>query len=134
MRRELTYEEFLGQKLELRLHLHAAGYAKRLDRNDEIGIQREVYTPGSYFEWGEPEVSYFIDGDPREFERPADLYVGYMENVCGAAEGPHIAGEGMGFTREDLRAVYLAEAKAWHLAGDENKTWLYLIFWAMYAE
>jgi len=87
-RTELTYAEFCSLPFKYRLGTNGDWGASRLYRNDEHGLQQEVHTKRKkagdiYSGWKPGVVSYFIDGDPREFKCVADLYVAYMEKVCG---------------------------------------------------
>jgi hypothetical protein len=36
--------------------------------------------------WGTGSVYYFLDGDPRQFDAIDQVYVAYMEKVCGVKE------------------------------------------------
>lgn len=88
---ELTFEEFCAQPLQYRFGITGDMSARRLYRNDDLGIQKEVHTqrvrPGDiYSGWKDGVVSYFVDGDPREFTTVDGLYVGWMEKVCGIEE------------------------------------------------
>ena len=83
MRTELTFEEFCLLPLEYKGGITFDRGARRMYRNDAHGIQREVHTPCRRGEWGDGQVSYFLDGDEREFKTAAELYVAYMEAVCG---------------------------------------------------
>jgi len=88
---ELTFEEFCAQPL-----LYAGGIsgdygAHRAYRNDELRIQKEVVTKRKrygdmYSEWDKGETYYFLDGDPRTFNNGAELYVAWMEKICGVEE------------------------------------------------
>ncbi len=85
---ELTYEEFCQQPMQYTLGMSGDAGAQRMYRNEALGIQRELYTKRRrhgdiYSGWHDGEVTYFLDGDPREFKNVAELYVAYMEKVCG---------------------------------------------------
>ena len=87
-RTELTYEEFCALPLDYVLGMSGDKGARRMYRNDAHGIQREVHTKRKragdiYSGWKDAETAYFLDGDPREFSTAAELYVAYMEAVCG---------------------------------------------------
>lgn len=85
---ELTFEELCGQPLEYRMGMSGDKGARRLYRNDALGIQKEVFTPRNprTMEWGEGEAYYFVDGDPEEYRTVADLYVAWMAKLCGMWE------------------------------------------------
>ena len=59
--------------------------AQRLYRNDQHGVQKEVYTPRNpaTCEWGAGKAYFFLDGDGRTFDTSDQCYVAYMEKVCG---------------------------------------------------
>ena len=82
---ELTFEEFCQLPLLYYTGISFERGAQRLYRNDDHGIQKEVFTTRSplTLQWGEGKAYYFVDGDPRQFETVADCYVAYMEKVCG---------------------------------------------------
>jgi hypothetical protein len=88
---ELTFEEFCQVPLTYHLGMTGDWGAQRAYRNNELGIQREMYTKRKrhgdiYSGWKEPEVSYFLDGDPREFKSSAELYEAWMAKVCGVEQ------------------------------------------------
>ena len=85
---ELTFEEFCNKPLQYVLGFIGDAGAKRLYRNEELKIQKEVHTKRKikgdiYSGWKEPVIAYFLDGDDREFQTVDQLYVAYMEKVCG---------------------------------------------------
>lgn len=87
-REELTFEEFGRMPLTYTIGMTGDVEAQRMYRNEELGVQKEVYTKrlvagDIYSGWHDGEVYYYLDGDDRQFRTVADLYVGYMENVCG---------------------------------------------------
>ncbi len=87
---ELTYDEFTRLPLQYMLGVTGDFGAHRVYRNDEVGVQKETITrrerPGDiYGGWKEPQVSFFLDGDPREFRNAAECYEAYMALVCKEA-------------------------------------------------
>ena len=85
---ELTFDEFCQQPLTYMLGMSGDWGARRLYRNNELGVQKEVHTKRKrhgdiYSGWQEGQVSYFLDGDPREFKSSAELYEAWMAKVCG---------------------------------------------------
>jgi hypothetical protein len=89
---ELTYEEFCEKPLLYTMGLSGDWGAQRLYRNEELGIQKETRTErlrhgDIYGGWHDSVVAFFVDGDPREFRTSADLYVAWMEKVCGMPRG-----------------------------------------------
>ena len=87
-RPELTYEEFCELQFAYTLGMTFDWGAHRMYRNEDHGLQMEHVTkrkrPGDiYSGWQEQQTAYFLDGDPREFKTPDQLYVAYMEKVCG---------------------------------------------------
>lgn len=89
---ELTYEEFCKKPLTYTLGTAGDWGAHRAYRNEELGIQKETATKRRvygdiYGGWRASEVYFFVDGDPRQFRTVADLYVAWMEKVCGMPRG-----------------------------------------------
>lgn len=87
-RPQLTFEEFCQLPLQYTLGFSGDGGAQRMYRNEEIGLQKEVHTKRKhhgdiYGGWCDPVVAYFLDGDERKFDTPIQVYVAYMEKVCG---------------------------------------------------
>lgn len=61
---------------QFKISVSGSKYHSRLYRGmyKGKGVQHEIHTPViGYFEFGEPEHYFFIDGDPREFRTEADL-------------------------------------------------------------
>jgi hypothetical protein len=90
-RAELTYEEFTSLPMQYTLGMTGNWGAQRMYRNERFGVQKEVVTeretPGDlYGGWKEPKVSFFLDGDPREFSNSAECYEAYMALVCKMEE------------------------------------------------
>lgn len=85
---ELTFEEFCQQPFKYTLGMTGDAGAHRMYRNDDLGVQKEVYTKRSrygdiYGGWGDTEVYFFLDGDPAEYRCAAEVYVAWMAKVCG---------------------------------------------------
>ena len=85
---ELTYAEFCELPLLYTLGMRFDWGAHRQYRNDEHGFCVEVVTKQAvygdiYSGWKPGERAYFLDGDDREFKTVDQLYVAYMEKVCG---------------------------------------------------
>ncbi len=87
-REELTFEEFCALPLQYALGMNGDWGARRLYRNDSIGLQKEVHTQrvrkgDIYSGWRESVVAFFLDGDDRQFDTVDQVYVAYMEKACG---------------------------------------------------
>jgi len=85
---ELTYEEFCQLPFVYTTGLSFDWGAQRMYRNEDFGLQIEVVTKRKHYGdiyggWKKEKRSYYIDADPREFATIDQLYVAYMENVCG---------------------------------------------------
>ena len=90
---ELTYEEFCALPLEYGMGMSTASGAQRLYRNEQIKLQKEVHTSRKRYDdiyggWKEQTITFFLDGDVRQFDTLEDVYVAYMEKVCGFKEQP----------------------------------------------
>lgn len=88
MTQELTYEEFCALEFRYTLGMTFDWGAQRAYRNEQHGIQMEYVTKRRrygdiYSGWKEQDTSYFLDGDEREFKTPDQVYLAYMEKVCG---------------------------------------------------
>lgn len=63
-------KELANIKWHFRCHMNFANEGQLLYRNDELGIQMEIYTPKKYGyvdETKKPKRYYFIDNDKRTF-------------------------------------------------------------------
>ena len=88
---ELTYVEFCLIPFEYRFGVSGDWGAQRSYRNDEFGVWMSVNTKRKrygdiYSGWKDGVMTFTLDGDEREFKTTADLYVAYMEKVCGVKE------------------------------------------------
>lgn len=89
-RPELTYEEFCELQFTYTLGVNYDWGAQRVYRNEDCGVQMEHVTKRNrhgdiYSGWQEQQTAYFLDGDERQFNEPDQVYVAYMEKVCGVA-------------------------------------------------
>ena len=82
----MTYEEFCKLPLEYRLGLRGERSAQRMYRNDAHGVQKEVVTPYNpgRMTWGTPKVSFFLDGDKREFLTAKDCWEAKQMEIFNA--------------------------------------------------
>jgi len=82
--KELTFEEFCALPMELGLHISGdkEHYLHRYNR--ETNINKVVITPkkknGGF---GKPSTIYYIPNDPVNYLTADQVYVAYMEQVCG---------------------------------------------------
>ena len=86
--KELTFAEFCELPMQYTLGFNFDTHAQRMYRNDKHGLQKEVFTKRNVRmdSWGTGSVYYFLDGDPRQFDTIDQVYVAYMEKVCGVKE------------------------------------------------
>jgi len=87
-RPELTFEEFCSLPMTYTVGVTFDWGAQRMYRNDEIGLQKELTTKRKrkgdiYSGWHEGKAAYFLDDDERQFDTPDQVYLAYMEKVCG---------------------------------------------------
>jgi hypothetical protein len=81
---ELTYEEFCKLPFIYKFGFTYEWGACRVYRNEEHGLQKEYVTKRNrHDEWPGQQTSLFMDSDDREFKTSDQLYVAYMEKVCG---------------------------------------------------
>ena len=85
IRIEFTFEEFCNLPLTYTQGITTTNYAIRHYKNQTYNIVKEVLTPykSRLGEWGQPIVFYFMPDDKRNFMTIDQLYVAYMEKVCG---------------------------------------------------
>lgn len=86
--KELTYEEFCELPMTYVLGTTGDWGAHRAYRNDECKLQREVVTKRKrhgdiYGGWKDGEIYYYLDGDQNTYRTTDQVYVAYMEKVCG---------------------------------------------------
>jgi hypothetical protein len=81
---ELTFEEFCAQPLDLVMHISGEKehYLHRFART--VGVSKIVITRvGKYGGFGKSYTTYYLEGDKRNFTEPDQVYLAYMEKVCG---------------------------------------------------
>ena len=84
--KEYTFEEFC--KLPMTMSMHISGskehYLHRFQR--ETNVNKVVVTPvKKNGEFGKASVIYYLPADPRTFDTADQVYVAYMEKVCGVS-------------------------------------------------
>ena len=89
--KELTFAEFCYLPLQYTIGMTFDWGAIRMHRNNDIGLQVETVTKRKkkgdiYSGWQKEERAFFLDGDDRQFDTPDQVYVAYMEKVCGIGE------------------------------------------------
>ena len=83
---ELTFEEFCA--LPMRLVMHISGEKEHYlhSCNDDVGVSRLVVTRvKKNGEFGKSHSSYLLTSDERVFLTADQVYLAYMERVCGVA-------------------------------------------------
>jgi hypothetical protein len=84
MNKELTFEEFCALPMELGLHISAEKEHYMHRYNRETNVNKVVITPvkknGCF---GNPVAFYYFPNDPRTFHAADQVYLAYMEQVCG---------------------------------------------------
>jgi hypothetical protein len=88
---ELTYEEFCALPLQYTMGMTTATGAFRMYRNEQFKIQKEVNTKRKRFDdiyggWEKQTIAFFLDGDGRQFDTLEQVYMAYMQKVCGIEE------------------------------------------------
>lgn len=88
---QLTYEEFCALPLQYTMGMTRASGSYRMYRNEQFKIQKEVETKRKvyndiYSGWGKQTIAFFLDGDARQFDTLEEVYVAYMQKVCGIEE------------------------------------------------
>lgn len=84
LRPELTFEEFCALPMQLSMHISGSRehYLHRF--NPSTGVNKVVVTPiRKNGEFGKPVCFYYLPEDKRTFHSADQVYVAYMEIVCG---------------------------------------------------
>jgi len=84
LRPEYTFEEFCALPMTLSMHISGDNehYLHRF--NPSTGVNKIVITPvKKNREFGKPKVFYYLPDDNRTFHTADEVYVAYMEIVCG---------------------------------------------------
>lgn len=82
--KELTFEEFCAQPLQLVMHISGEKEHYLHRHASTVGVSKFVITRvkrGGGF--GKSYVTYVLKDDDRVFKEPDQVYVAYMERVCG---------------------------------------------------
>ena len=82
--KQLTFEEFCSQPMQLVLHLSAEKEHYLHRHAPTVGVSKIVITrvkkTGGF---GKSYVTYILKGDERVFKEADQVYLAYMEKVCG---------------------------------------------------
>lgn len=82
--KELTFEEFCAQPLELVMHISGEKEHYLHRHAKSVGVSKFVITrvkkTGGF---GKTYVTYILKDDDRVFNEPDQVYLAYMERVCG---------------------------------------------------
>jgi hypothetical protein len=86
--KELTFEEFCKLPLNYWMGFQFDWGAHRVHRNDKVGLQVETFAHRKrkgdiYSGWKKEKKFFFLDNDARQFDTIDQVYVAYMEKVCG---------------------------------------------------
>lgn len=82
--KELTFEEFCAQPMQLVMHLNCEKEHYLHRANVEIGVSKIVITRvNKHCGFGKSYTSYHLKDDKRVFNEPDQVYLAYMERVCG---------------------------------------------------
>jgi acyl CoA:acetate/3-ketoacid CoA transferase alpha subunit len=82
--KELTFEEFCAKPMELVMHISAEKEHYLHRANREVGVTKIVITKvGKYGGFGKSYTSYILKDDERVFTTADQVYLAYMEKVCG---------------------------------------------------
>ena len=81
---EYTFEEFCALPMTLGLHISGDREHYLHRYNPSTGVNKVVITPvkknGGF---GKPVCFYYLPNDPRTFHAADQIYLAYMEIVCG---------------------------------------------------
>jgi hypothetical protein len=77
--------------MQYTMGMTTASGAQRMYRNEQVKLQQEIHTKRKRYDdpyggWKEQTITFFLDGDVRQFDTLEDVYVAYMEKACGIKE------------------------------------------------
>lgn len=82
--KELTFEEFCAMPMRMVMHINGdkENYLHRF--NDELRVSKTTITKkNKYGEFTKSSDVYILDHDKRNFQTADQVYLAYMEKVCG---------------------------------------------------
>lgn len=86
--KELTFEEFCAQPMELVMHISAEKEHYLHRHAKDVGVSKititKVKKTGGF---GKSTSTYYMKDDKRVFATPDQAYLAYMEKVCGLGHG-----------------------------------------------
>jgi hypothetical protein len=84
MNKELTFEEFCAQPMQLVMHISAEKEHYLHRHAPTVSVSKIVITPvKKHGGFGEPSSTYMLGDDERLFKTADQVYLAYMEKVCG---------------------------------------------------
>lgn len=84
LRPEYTFEEFCALPMTLGLHISGDREHYLHRYNPSTNVQKVVITPKKKNgDFGKPVSFYYLPNDERTFHTADQIYVAYMEIVCG---------------------------------------------------
>ena len=84
LRPEYTFEEFCALPMTLGLHISGDREHYLHRYNPSTNVQKVVITPiKKNGDFGKSVCFYYLPNDPRTFHTADQIYVAYMEIVCG---------------------------------------------------
>ena len=84
LRPEYTFEEFCALPMQLSMHISGDREHYLHRYNPSTGVNKVVITPvKKNGEFGKPVCFYYLPDDKRTFHAADQVYVAYMEYVCG---------------------------------------------------
>ena len=82
--KELTFEEFCSQPMQLVMHISGEKEHYLHRYAPAVGVSKIVITRvGKYGGFGKSTATYHLKDDIRVFKEADQVYVAYMEKVCG---------------------------------------------------
>lgn len=82
--KELTFAEFCAMPMQMVMHINGdkENYLHRF--NDELRVSKTTITKkNKYGEFTKSSDVYILDNDKRNFQTADQVYLAYMEKVCG---------------------------------------------------
>jgi hypothetical protein len=85
--KELTFDEFCKQPMQLVMHISGEKEHYLHRHAPSVGVSKIVITRVNKFGgFGKSTSIYHLKDDKRVFNEPDQVYLAYMERVCGVTE------------------------------------------------
>lgn len=82
--KELTFEEFCNQPMQLVMHISGEKEHYLHRHASNVGVSKiDITRVNKFGGFGKSTSTYHLKDDKRVFNEPDQVYLAYMERVCG---------------------------------------------------